>query len=588
MMLGAVALGACDDNFEQPPMVVPSATISPNMTIKEFKELYWQDDRNYVQTVGTDQNGERIVIGGVVSSSDATGNIYKSFIIQDETAALTVAVNAYDLYGSYQFGQTVYIDVTDLKIGGYNSLMQLGGEGEYNGSPSMTFMDEDVASEHIQVDGLADPARVDTVTVSIPDIVAAKATSAGLIEWQSRLVRFDGVTFEDAGQQYAPTAATNRYIKDADGNRINVRCSTYATFKNEVIPSGTGSVVGILSYYGTDWQVLMIDTAGVIGFDPAGEGPAPDEPTPDNPTPDENAIPDGAGTEASPYSAAQVAAMGSDVAAQPDMYVKGYIVGSIPGKSISEASFELPATSQTNILIASSAAETDYKKCVPVQLPSGELRSALNLVDNPGNMGKIVTLKGSIEKYFGVAGLKTPSWYAIEGGASGGDDDTPVTDATQIASQKFSSDGQGAWTIEDISLPEGLSYVWYHNPSYGMVGSAFANSANYAADSWLISPVFDLAGVTAPYFTFRHATNFFSSIDKAKEEATVAVREEGGEWTVLSPSYPTELSWAFVDSGNVDISAFAGKKVQIGFHYTSTASKAGTWEVDSFVLYGKK
>lgn len=585
LMLGAVALGACDDNFEQPPMVVPHATIESNMTIKDFKTMFWKSDRNYVETVGLNDKGEHIVIGGVVSSSDATGNIYKSVIIQDETGALTVAINAYDLYESYQYGQTIYIDVTDLKVGGYNGLMQLGGEGEYNGSPSMTFMDETVASEHIQVDGLGNAERVDTLTVnSITDL---STTTEGLIEWQSRLVRFDNVKFEDAGQAYAPSSTTNRYVTDDAGNRLNVRCSSYSTFKDDIIPSGKGAVVGILSYYGTDWQLLMIDAESAIGFDPVTEPGTSDEP--DTPvTPGENDIPEGSGTEASPYSAAQVVAMGAGLATQPDKYVKGYIVGYVPDKALDGAKFEVPATSATNILIASNPDVKDTKQCLPVQLPAGEIRSALNLADNPGNLGKIVTLKGSLEKYFGVAGLKTPTWFSLEGGTSGGGSTDTPTDATQIAAQKFSTDGQGAWSIENVTLPSEMTDIWKQSEKYGMVATAYSNDNNYAADAWLISPVFDLTGVTAPSFTFRHAVNFFSSIDKAKEEATVAVREEGGEWTVLSPAYPTELSWGFVDSGNIDISAFAGKKVQIGFHYTSTATKAGTWEVDSFVLYGKK
>ena len=47
---------------------------------------------------------------------------------------------------------------------------------------------------------------------------------------------------------------------------------------------------------------------------------------------------------------------------------------------------------------------------------------------------------------------------------------------------------------------------------------------------------------------------------------------------------PAQLSWTFVGSGNVSLSAFAGKKIQIGFKYTSTAAKAGTWEVKNVII----
>ncbi len=66
------------------------------------------------------------------------------------------------------------------------------------------------------------------------------------------------------------------------------------------------------------------------------------------------------------------------------------------------------SASGTNIFIAATADETDYyNKCLPVQLPAGAIRAALNLQANPGNLGMVVTLNGSLEKYFGLPGVKT-------------------------------------------------------------------------------------------------------------------------------------------------------------------------------------
>ena len=95
----------------------------------------------------------------------------------------------------------------------------------------------------------------------------------------------------------------------------------------------------------------------------------------------------------------------------------GYIVGAINDKSISDAAFSGPFALKTNLLIAASATEKDVANCVPVQLPAGALRDALNLVDHPENLGKQITLKGNLEKYFGANGLKSASAY--EWGATG-------------------------------------------------------------------------------------------------------------------------------------------------------------------------
>jgi len=139
----------------------------------------------------------------------------------------------------------------------------------------------------------------------------------------------------------------------------------------------------------------------------------------------------------------------------------------------------------------------------------------------------------------------------------------------------------GKFLVEDKSLAEGLSFVWSKNSGY-VKASAYANKKDNAAESWLVSPLFDLTNASAPNMLFEHAVNFFTDLAAAKQEATVWVREgEEGEWTKLEIEYPEELSWTFVSSGSIDLSAYVGKTIQIGFKYTSDA-KAGTWEIKNF------
>ena len=71
LLLMVVAVG-CNEDFDTPPIVVPTATHTPNMTLAEFKEAYWNDARNFCDTVKED-----VVIHGWVASSDEAGNIYK-------------------------------------------------------------------------------------------------------------------------------------------------------------------------------------------------------------------------------------------------------------------------------------------------------------------------------------------------------------------------------------------------------------------------------------------------------------------------------------------------------------------------------
>lgn len=138
------------------------------------------------------------------------------------------------------------------------------------------------------------------------------------------------------------------------------------------------------------------------------------------------------GTEANPYTVAdaKIAATGTNV------FVKAFIVGYVPDKALNEAIFGDAASAEnapTNILVAASADETNVTNCMPIQLPAGAIRTALNLKDNPGNLKQEVILCGNIETYFGATGLKSVAYAKIGakefGTKPGGSTTTPDTPA---------------------------------------------------------------------------------------------------------------------------------------------------------------
>ena len=148
----------------------------------------------------------------------------------------------------------------------------------------------------------------------------------------------------------------------------------------------------------------------------------------------------------------------------------------------------------------------------------------------------------------------------------------PYEDATL---QKF--------TKNNVKLPSELTYIWSFDSRYSCMKASAYKGGALESESWLESPIIDLTAATNPVLAFEHAINQFSSVDKAKEEATVWIKEETGEWKQLEGvAYPEKLSWTFISSGDISLNAYNGKKIQIGFKYMSTAEKAGTWEVKEF------
>ncbi len=133
------------------------------------------------------------------------------------------------------------------------------------------------------------------------------------------------------------------------------------------------------------------------------------------------------------------------------------------------------------------------------------------------------------------------------------------------------------FTIEDVSTG-GLEAVWKDNASYGMTANGYKCTGDI--ESWFISPVFNGTNATSPKLTLSHGINYFASVDAAKSETGVYIREEGASnWTALTVEYPASLSNTFLEGVEVDLSAYAGKKFQLGFKYTATAAKPGRWQI---------
>ena len=409
LLLMAIGMAtSCSDDFDRPPMTIPSAAHinKVNTTILELKSKYWKNDKNYIDTIKLTEAGDSMVIKGRVVSSDAAGNIYKNLVIQDETAAITISINGNSLYTTYRIGQEVVIPVTDLFIGKYNTLQQLGYP-DYSDTYGWqaTFLPLALFQSRVELNGLPDASKIDTLTVKLSEL---PTTPAGLQQMQSQLVRINDVSFVEADGKTTfseSDASTSRNLKDEEGNTIVVRNSNYANFKSDILPLGTGSVVGILSYYSGAWQLLLRDVDDCIGFDTTIKG-----------------------SKSDPYTVAEaIEKQGAEKAA----WVSGYIVGAVAPevtevKSNDDIEFTAPTVLDNTLVIAESADVKDYTKCIVLELPQGsQLRAAANLKDvaHKELLGTKITLKGKFASCMGTYGLIGNSggydeFFLGEGGGS--------------------------------------------------------------------------------------------------------------------------------------------------------------------------
>lgn len=294
----------------------------------------------------------------------------------------------------------------------------------------------------------------------------------------------------------------------------------------------------------------------------------------------------GTGTKEDPYNIA-TAQMKQDGSVA---WVQGYIVGVMETNvDPFTANFAAPFSTSSNLMIADNPDEQKAKNCVIVQLPFGAIRTALNLVDHADNLKQPVILQGTLTSYFSAAGLKEVSAGIFKGEEigeeEGGEGETP--EGNLIFEEKFTA-SQGNFTIKDVTLPEGSSYVWkwekyQTNPPY-MKASAYVGGSNKASESWLISPVIGLSDATKATLVFKHAHKFAADHTK---ELTLWATEAGKEaWEQLTiPNYSSGESWTMVSSGNIDLGKYAGKDMQFAFKYVSSTAAAPTWEVNDVQVY---
>lgn len=277
------------------------------------------------------------------------------------------------------------------------------------------------------------------------------------------------------------------------------------------------------------------------------------------------------------------------------VWVRGYIVGFVDTNvgnvlKAESANFTIPATVNTNILLAADPDERNWENCIPVQLPSGAVRSALNLKDNPGNQGREVCILGiSGQKYCSAYGLRSSSDY--NWGAEGNEPDPnfilPIG-SQKIVDLNFVGNMNGFTFDQGTPGTEGWQ-TWKLNSTYGLVatGGITGSTAN-ATDAMAVSGEFDFTGYKEVRMNVHQAANFFGNQETFVQMCQVLVRETGAaDWTVITlPILPSGSAWTFVDSGYAHLDDFAGKKVEVAFRYTSTTTVSGTWEVDKLTIYG--
>jgi len=240
------------EKFAAPTISAPTVAFSSNMTIAGLNTFYADS-----LGAGFGEITQDYIIKGVVVGNDESGNIYKNLYIEDNTGGIDIAIDESNIYTTFRLGQQVYIKCQGLYLGNYSGVPELG----YTNNGAIGRIPIAFIKDHFFLDSFPQNPPVPT-TLSMAQL----ASSA----YYSTLIRMNNVHFQgDIGQAFCipPATASNHNLYDQSGSSsVVIRTSSYANFASKKVPSGTGSVIGILSSFNGISQITLRDSTDLIGF----------------------------------------------------------------------------------------------------------------------------------------------------------------------------------------------------------------------------------------------------------------------------------------------------------------------------------
>lgn len=258
LLVTVVLFSSCKKNFDEPP-VQTDPNLVANTSIKALKAMHTTGGA--YDLLNTD-----IIISGVVTADDRSGNMYKQLFIQDSTGGLQILLDATSLFGTYPVGRRLFIKCKGLTISDYNGTMMLGVKAIVGGVPSAEGIPGSLISKYVVGGTLNNPV--------VPKIVTLSQLGTNMNDpYLGSLIQLDNFEFinTDTSKTYSDTSAykntTNLNIKGCTGSSIVVRTSAYSNFAGINVPNGKGSIIAIYttfnSFTSSTKQLIIRDTSDV-------------------------------------------------------------------------------------------------------------------------------------------------------------------------------------------------------------------------------------------------------------------------------------------------------------------------------------
>ena len=204
-----------------------------------------------------------LVMKGYVTSSDYTGNFYKEIYVQDDptspTDAIRLLINLTDSYNMFNLGREIYINLKGLYIGEYRTGDGVVSIGSLDvGEDRLTQISEALTKKHVLRSN--DTSELAPLSVQFSQISDDHVGMMVEVSQVSVVAAEVGLPYVDPDDSFD----TQRTLEACEGfgkSSFILETSAYANFKQNLLPSGTGTIRGIVSKtYDGDSLVLMLNS----------------------------------------------------------------------------------------------------------------------------------------------------------------------------------------------------------------------------------------------------------------------------------------------------------------------------------------
>jgi len=247
-LLSLLFLFACvkDRDFNSPQNNQLSK-LEANVTYSEVKNRFQEE---------TFQIQEDLIIEGYVGSSDDMGNFFSVLHFQDKpknpTEGFQIEIDVRDSHLFFPAGSKIFIKLKGLYLGKSKGVFKIGGVFTSFGNVSVGRLPATVVDEHIFLSKDEDyEIEIQPTQVSIADLNKRLTNT---------LVEFDGLELidEELGKHFAiEREETERILIDCNGSTLTLLNSGFSDFQSELLPSGNGTITGVLLREKDDFQLVI-------------------------------------------------------------------------------------------------------------------------------------------------------------------------------------------------------------------------------------------------------------------------------------------------------------------------------------------